>query len=286
MVNKVLSSEFQSSNRDVRDLRFRAEMMLWRGVKHLRQHFRPVSDHTRVFISGAQRSGTNMLIECLDWSGQTDVYHESDPRAFRDYQMFPRDVIHSLVNSSRFPFFVIKALCEAEQIKAMLDEFSPAKAIWVVRDFRDTVNSAVRNFPDFTERVQEMADDPMSVTGWFARGLSDETLALLRRLNYPDMNSESASALRWYIRNVLFFEQGLEKDGRVLVIHYGDLVTDPSPTMEAVFRFIGLADYSSFITRKIHARSLRKNPEPPIHPDIYEACMQLQERFSSIGLHR
>ncbi len=279
MTTKPASSDFQSSDRDVRDLRFRTELALWRAGKRLRHRLRPADSRACLFITGAQRSGTNMLMECLDWSGQTDAFHESDPRAFLDYQMLPRDVIHGLVGDSRFPCVAFKALCEAEQTRDLLEEFKPAKAIWVVRDFRDTVNSAIRNFPDFTMRIREMAEDPDSVPGWFARGMSGETLAFLRRMNLPGMTSASASALRWYIRNVLFFEQGLERDERVLVVHYGDLVTEPVVTLERVFRFSGLTDFSPFITRKVHARSIRKNPEPDIHPDIRQACMELQERF-------
>jgi len=283
MTEKVTKGQFKSSDRDVRDLRFRSEMALWRAYKRLKHRLMPAHKKTCVFVAGAQRSGTNMLMECLDWSGETDAFHESDPRAFKDYQMLSREVIHGLVHHSRFPFVPIKALCEAEQLKSLLEEFAPAKAIWVVRDFGDTVNSAMRNFPDFTGRIQEIVRDPKTTPGWFARGISDETLALLRRLHHPDMTSATASALRWYIRNVLFFEQGLDQDGRVLVVHYANMVTQPGPTMEAVFSFSGLPDFSPFITRKVHARSIRKNPPPPIDPGVVEACEALQARFAVLG---
>lgn len=283
MTTKASNSGFKSSDRDVRDLRFRLEMVLWRGYKRLKHRLTPARQKACVFVAGAQRSGTNMLMECLDWSGETDAFHESDPRAFKDYQMFPREVIHGLVDASRFPCVPIKALCEAEQLKELLEEFKPAKVIWVVRDFGDTVNSAVRNFPDFADRIQEIVRDPKTTPGWFARGISDETLALLRRLNHENMTSATASALRWYIRNVLFFEQGLDQDERVLVVHYADLVTNPGQTMETVFKFAGLTDYSGFITRKIHARSIRKNPPPPIDPGVMQACAALQQRFDGLG---
>ncbi len=279
MTSKSAPSGFKSTDRDVRDLRFRLEMALWRAGKRLRKRLAPAVGRSCLFVTGAQRSGTNMLMECLDWSSQTDAFHESDPRAFHEYQMLPRTVIHGLVDASRFPCVAIKALCEAEQTRLLLDEFQPAQAIWVVRDFRDTVNSAIRNFPDFTVRIREMAEDPQSVPGWFARGMSEETLALLRRLNVPDMTSATASALRWYIRNVLYFEQGLDQDDRVMVVHYSDLVTNPIDTLERVFAFARLPDFSPFITRKVHAKSLRKNPEPDIHPEVREVCFQLQARF-------
>jgi hypothetical protein len=283
MIQMTTKSGFKSSDRDVRDLRFRLELAFWRGYKRLKHQFSPADDKLCLFVVGAQRSGTNMLMECLDWSTETDVFHESDPRAFKDYQMLDRQVIHGLVQASRFPRIPIKALCEAEQTRALLDEFAPAKAIWVVRDYEDTVNSAMRNFPDFSARIQEIVRDPKTTPGWFARGISDETLNLLRTLNHADMTSATASALRWYIRNVLFFEQGLDLDDRVLVVQYANLVTRPAPTLETVFDFAGLGDFSSFVTRKVHARSIRKNAPPPIDPGVAQACASLQQRFSSLG---
>lgn len=273
---------FQPADRDVRGFGFRLESLGWIRYKRLKHYLSPAKQSLVVFVAGAQRSGTNMLMDCLDWSGETDAYHESDPRAFRNYQLLPRDVIHSLVESSSFPCVPIKALCEAEQILELLDEFKPAKAIWVIRDFRDTVNSAIRNFPDFTDRVREIAEDPRSAPGWFARGISDQTLSLIRKLNYPDMNSASASAIRWYIRNVLYFEQGLERDDRVMLVRYSDLVTNPVDTLRSIFSFAGLGDFSPFITRKVHAKSIKKNPEPGIHPEIREVCMSLQDRFDKV----
>ena len=40
-----------------------------------------------LFVGGVQRSGTNMLMDVLERSYETDVYHERDPRAFDGYQM-------------------------------------------------------------------------------------------------------------------------------------------------------------------------------------------------------
>src|SRR5215813_11979618 len=94
-----------------------------------------------VFVAGVQRSGTNMMMDVLEQSYDTDVYHETDNRAFEDYEMRPRTVIHRLVNTSKASVVVIKALCELHEVRQLLDEFAPAKGIWIVRDFADVVNS-------------------------------------------------------------------------------------------------------------------------------------------------
>ena len=54
------------------------------------------SQKLTVFVAGVQRSGTNMLMDALERSFETDVYHERDPRAFDNYLMRPPEVIARL----------------------------------------------------------------------------------------------------------------------------------------------------------------------------------------------
>jgi hypothetical protein len=42
-----------------------------------------------------------MMMKVLDHSFNTEVLHESDPRAFEDYEMRPPEVIHALVGASK-----------------------------------------------------------------------------------------------------------------------------------------------------------------------------------------
>ncbi len=69
-----------------------------------------------VFVAGVQRSGTNMLMDIMERSMETDVYHERDHRAFQSYEMKLTDVIHQIFKKSISPVFVIKALCELARL--------------------------------------------------------------------------------------------------------------------------------------------------------------------------
>lgn len=279
-----MKTAVKKRDQDVRSKIFRAELTLWRAKKLMRHRLIARQDQVTVFVTGSQRSGTNMLMECMDWSAKTDVYHESDLRAFdKRYVMLPRSVIHALVRASRSPFFVIKSLCEGDEIKSLMDEFSPAKSIWIVRDFRDSVNSMIRNFPDFVITAREIAEDPATFNSWQGRGMSEETLALVRQHYNPEMSEASAAALQWYFRNILFFEQDLDADRRVMLIRYSDLVSQPMKMLEKVFSFLEIDGFSPFITRKVHSRSVRKNPEPPIDSDIRALCLSLMERFDTVA---
>ena len=168
-------------------------------------------------MAGMQRSGTNMLMDVLERSVETDVFHERDARAFDNYQMREREVIRRLVDESRACVFVIKALCELQDLGELMQAFAPAKTVWIVRDYNDVVNSMMRSFEGMAGQVKAIAQDRDS-SSWRGRGMSDATHERVKALATPDISESSASALQWYFRNVLFFEQGFHQDDRVILV--------------------------------------------------------------------
>lgn len=233
-----------------------------------------------VFVAGMQRSGTNMLMDRFERSYVTDVYHERDRRAFDNYRMRELGVIRRLVAQSRAHTVVIKALCELDRLRELMAEFAPAKTVWVVRDYRDAVRSALNSFNNFTKQVSRIVEDRY-VDDWRAGGMSETTHAILRRLWHADMNDVSAAALIWYFRNVLYFEQGLDRDPRVYLVVYEELVQDPQRECSAVFEFLDVP-YSHAITRGVFATSIRHAPLVGIEPAIAELCESLAERFAQV----
>lgn len=244
------------------------------------------SDHNKsatkqaVFVAGVQRSGTNMMMDVLEQSYDTDVYHETDNRAFEDYEMRPRTVIHRLVNTSKASVVVIKALCELHEVRQLLDEFAPAKGIWIVRDFADVVNSHLALWTSMPRNLGLIVKD-RNAAGWRGRGMSDATHALVKKLYHPDMSNASACALFWYFRNILFFEQGLDRDERVSLMYYESLVTNPAEQFSRLLDFLGI-QYSPRITSMVFATSVRKRSPRDIDPAIREICEALAARFNAL----
>ena len=230
-----------------------------------------------IFVAGVQRSGTNMTMNILERSLDTDLYHERDERAFKDYEMRPLDVIHWLVDSSKAPHVVIKALCELQEVGLLLDEFDPAKVIWVVRDYQDVVNSHLALWSGMPDSIRKITEDRNSA-GWRGRGMSDETHELVCKLYTPEMTNSSACALFWYLRNILFFEQQLDRDNRVVVVRYESMVTEPQDYLSKVMDFIGI-EYSPWLSKNVFASSIRRRPAPDVDPVIQHLCEGLHERF-------
>jgi len=254
----------------------RALLISKRAMQSLR---RPAGKQV-VFVGGIQRSGTNMLMDVLERSVQTDVYHETDDAAFDAYELRSPEVLHRLVNNSPAPTVVLKALCELQDMRALITDFAPARAIWMLRNYDDMVNSHLRSWRGCPDRIARIITDRNSA-GWRGRGMSDDTHALISRLHHPGINDASAVALFWYFRNILFFEQGFDHDKMVTVVRYETLVAEPDAEFARLFDFLGL-DYSDFVSRKVFASSIRKNPPPDIEPPIRELCDALTARFESV----
>lgn len=269
-------------NHDSRSLQVRLERRLWRYVKFVAGRSTALS-RCHVFVAGVQRSGTNMLMELLEWSRWTDVYYETDLRAFSNYRMRSREVIRALTARSRAPSFVIKTLCELDELRSLMSDFEPAKTLWIVRRFDDSVTSAVRSFANFASQVHRLAKDKTAAE-WRGNGMSDHTQKLLQQFDHADLSEPSGAALMWYYRNVLFFELGLQDDPRVRLLFYEDLVGDPVGTMQETFGFLGLQDWSPRVTRHVHAKSVGKSRRAAIEPGVRELCDSLYSRFEALRL--
>lgn len=269
-------------DKDNLDLATSIERKAWLLWKRIRYTFRGRPKKKQcILIPGMQRSGSKLLVNVLEWSASTDCYPEDDRRAFDYFQMRNVDKILELIMESKAEHFVIKALCESDHIEILLEKFAPAQAIWIFRDFQDCVNSCIRNFGGFAERAHRIAAD-RRLAGWRGRGMSDVTWETIRRCDRPDMNEATGAALQWYYRNILYFEQGLENDPRVMLVRYEDMVTSPLEVVSEIYSFSGIADMSPWVVRKIHPNSVKKNAVPPISRDVYDLCTDLQHRLLSV----
>lgn len=246
-------------------------------VQRCRGFGRRPSDKLVVFVGGIQRSGTNMLMGMLECSLETQIFHESDARAFIDYEMRSSDTIHSLVRHSHAPIIVIKALCELQDLKHLLDDFGPAKVLWMVRNLDDMVNSHMRKWTSCPSIIANIIADRES-GGWRGRGMSDATHAVISRLHHPEIDDASAVALFWYFRNILFFEQGFDTDDRVIVVRYETLSSRPLEQAPNICRFLGL-EYAPVHAKGIFTTSIGKDAPPDIEPDIRDLCKSLEIRL-------
>jgi len=262
-----------------------ARRLARRGAKAAFQYARrrgPPELH--VFVAGAQRSGTNMVMNVLERSLDTTVYHERDPRAFERYLMREPEVIDELVARARGRVFVIKTLCEMDRLPSLMERYQPAKTLWLFRHYDAAVQSSLRSFNTVAGQVSEVVRDPAR-GGWMGRGMSDETLARVRALHHLGMNDASRVALFWYMRNRLLFDTGLADDARVLPVRYERLLDAPHERLTPMFASIGL-EYRRAMGRHVAPRPDRRREPPAIEPSVRRACDELLAALESAGPER
>jgi hypothetical protein len=250
-------------------------------IKNIYYRLNKPNERSVAFVAGVQRSGTNMTMDVLERSWETDVYHERDERAFENYQMRDPAVIQELYAKSVCPLFVIKSLCELQDLTRLMELFSPARTVWVTRNYDDVVNSMLISFKNQAKQVRALSVDREMGGWWLGKGMSDETHDVVKGFATDQLDDASAAALQWYFRSKLFFEQGLEKDSRVLLVKYEKLVVSPEAEFERIFGFLGLK-YSRRVSQKVFGSSIRKRTPPKIDPNIRALCDELASRFSDL----
>lgn len=277
-----MSTPFASSpGHDARGVSYRVRRKLRTVVKEARQRLAPRPVRLHVFVAGMQRSGTNMLMDLLDASYATQVFHETDPRAFLTYEMRDRAVIRDLARSCRAPVLVVKALCELDLLTSLMADFAPAKTLWVVRGWRDSVNSALHSFGRFVPQWERLAHERES-GDWRGRGMSEATRGLLQALFRRDATEADGAAIMWYYRNILFFEQAFERDPRVRVVFYDSLVRHPVEEMQDVLRFVGIGDLPAGLPGQVRASSASRRTPPAVAADVQALCDDLFSRFAKL----
>jgi hypothetical protein len=234
------------------------------------------------FVAGVQRSGTEMLMAALERHPDSYVFHERDPRVFDNYKMRDLSLVQNVINGVAPSVVIVKALLESQDLYWMLDLFEGSKLIWMYRDYNDVINSNARStkFKDHGRNyIDEIVKDPRRGF-WRGMGMTPETLATIREHYDPGINNTTALALFWYYRNMLFFDQGFDKDDRCLLLNYENLVSDPANLGATVVEFTGLRKYERAFSH-VHKSSVGKSTPPDITPGTDRLCREMLERLNA-----
>ena len=264
-------------SRFIKRQKFAARKALWRTFRSYD------GESSAVFILGAQRSGTTLLLFCLEKSMEFDVLGESS-KAMIDYRIRSNDEVRELVRSSHHRIVVFKPLTDSHRSREFLDLVPDTRVIWAFRRVEDRANSSVAKFGDHNLQILRDISRGIGMERWQAQGLTGDLLDVIRSFDYTDMLPEAASAIFWYVRNSLFFEAGLENCDRVLPLAYEDLVSDPPTIMRGVCRFVG-GQFKESMVRDVHAKSVGLR-ESKIPGDIQALCMPLYDKLHDVQNQR
>ncbi|MEM9384638.1 MAG: sulfotransferase [Pseudomonadota bacterium] len=269
----------------IRTLRRKSLSAARRGARGARKllwqltHPRPPGGAAPVFIVGAQRSGTTMLGDCLASSSQVAYYPEHDRTAFQDF-VLREDVWPRLVSRSRLPIVAFKPLTSSHLAGEMLARYPNGRVIWALRHPSDRARSAVAKFGQQNLQLLKRLARGERPQVWQIRGFSPHHFDLIAKMMAEAMDAAGAAALFWYLRNDLFYTQGLDRDTRAQVICYERLVGAPTQQMTCLCEHLGIP-YEPRLSKEIHARSVRCDWPAGTREDLMNLCDDLYERLAA-----
>lgn len=251
------------------------------GLQRLHSQAETFADKRVSFLTGFPRSGTNMVIDVFEWSSQTKVFREADPRANDNFQLRDDMVIQDLVLENPAHFVMVKALLDGHRVGQLMQLFPDSCAVWMYRHYDDCVNSILVRWPGHRNGIDEIVREGPQAAGWRGGCMSDETLGLLCRQYSPAWNDATANAWFWYLRHQLFFDQGFDTDPRAMLVRYESLVVDPLRVIQPIADLVGVT-LTPVMASVPHARSVRKQTAPDIEPEVRALCDDMLARLDTI----
>ena len=260
--------------------RERVETKLIRTIKPVLQVFGRDQRKKIVYVVGCQRSGTTMLMRILEKDFRVDSYEESSclfhPDSLRLKSM---EYVLNIVRGKRAPLSTIKPLLDSQNIGRILDRYENSYGLWIYRHYKDVANSSVSHFGKDTGISDVSAVADQSKGNWRAENTSKQTLDILSGLFSPSMEPHDAAALFWYCRNILFFEQGLDKDRRVILCNYEDIVGRPAETIASIYKFLDERFPGKRLVSGVHGGALKNGRLLKLSPDVETLCHDLWKRL-------
>lgn len=239
-----------------------------------------------VFVVGAQRSGTNLVLRTLAAHPALGIRNENDRRNFREYQLLDDRRVVETVERSAQHAVVFKPLCDSHRVDSLLAlPFSrPPRAIWVHRNVDDRVRSAVRKFGSHNRDILAAIAEGRAASGiWQAGGISAAQLATLRALDVASLTPESGAALFWYLRNARYFDLALDQRDDVLLLGYDAFVTRPETEIPKLCSFLSI-DPAGLLPIAQLAIDPNRSARPALQIDdrVRALCDDLDARFAAL----
>jgi hypothetical protein len=221
-------------------------------------------------------------MDVLDRSPETRVYQEYDRAAFRRWRLRPAAERAALLRQARCRRVVYKPLQDSQHVDRLLAEHPDARVVWVLRRYPAVARSWTAKWGEALRApLRRLATEP-DCDHWLAERMPEARHARVRELYREDLPVPTGAALRWFLRNEIFFDRQLQRaPERVHALWYEDLLRDPQASADALFGFLGLPAPGPQSLREVHRAPGADSDEPPIETAVRELCEDLMRRLES-----
>jgi hypothetical protein len=248
-----------------------------------------------VFVLGCQRSGTTMLVQCLEKDLHTKSYGQyglMDQNSNADKLLYPDahgprlksyDEIKKITANEKAPILILKPLRESQHAASLLKHFPGSKAIWVYRNYRDVANSHLVKWGEgIGIRKLRPIFDGDAGNHWASEFVSGNTRSIVKNHFTEDMSPADAAALYWYTRSVLFFDLNLSKNPNALLCKYENIVAEPNRVMRQIYQLLDFKYPGNRIVSHIHQKSVNRGKNIGISPEIEALCEGLMQKLDQV----
>ncbi len=238
-----------------------------------------------LFIVGCQRSGTSMLLNVFDRDLNAKCFGEFSKLSSNDttgeIRFNSLELVKKECSRVKAPLIVTKPLVESQNVPELLEYFSNSRAVWMFRNYKDVASSNIKHF-GINNGIQDLgpivSNEP---NNWRSEKVSRHVRETISKYFSKDMNHYDAAVLFWFARNSLFFDLELQKDPRVMMCCYEDLVLDPEKYVRSIYQQVGQAYPAISITTEVHSNSRRKGKDIALSPEIEQIAQELQNKLGT-----
>lgn len=208
------------------------------------------------------------------------VYGERRLGGGRRLARLPLEDVRDLTDQEHASLLVAKPLVESQNAMRFVDFFEHCRAIWMFRHYADVAYSSQRRFSRETamRNLRALVDEDAERT-FATENASAHTQAVVRDFYADDMTGDDAQILYWYVRNILYYDQGLDTHERVRACRYEDVVSRPAEVMRSVYAFIDREFPGEKLTAGVHQRSVDRDIQLDATPELIGICDALHERL-------
>ena len=180
---------------------------------------------------------------------------------------------------------MLKPTADGNRASEIMEQLPGARAIWIYRDYRDAISSALVLFRETSLEYLANVANRSPASRWRSINITDDDVAIIQQHLRRGISEQSARALIWAIRNEFFFRLGLDRRADVLLLNYEDLVRDSATVVSSAYQFVGL-EFDEKYTRNVFATSIGRRPTPEIDPEIERLCADVLRRLDECNRWR
>ncbi len=238
------------------------------------------TDTKLLFIMGSGRSGTSILTNLLDHSFNTEVHGETSKQLMKDYMLLFKNVKKVRYNS-KSKVVVAKPILNSFQINKILKEFKDVKIIWMIRNHKDVINSALNKFgPKVGYYLKEMVNyNIINKNNWVSKTIPNKYVNRIEKMNTSKFTDSDWMGLVWWSVNQIILETNLINNPRIKIIRYKDFILNPEKILTDIKNYIG-ENINTKCTRYIYNSSLYKGQSISLNKNVNELC---QKTFAIIN---